>query len=151
RRVEEEKAKGEATRQRWEAEANLARALTAEKSAKDSLKLAEKNFKLAKRAVDETFGIAKDHKLFKRGEISPSLRELRKALLERPLPFYQDFEVQRPGDRAARAEVYLQPSRLGDIHRLLARRAEALKHYGEAERAARDLFKRRPEEPSRLI
>jgi hypothetical protein len=79
-----------------QAEANLARAVKAEGEAKRNLERAEANLALAKKAVDDCFGIARDHPLLQGAMPGDVLHQLKCLLLEKVLPFYQNFRARRP-------------------------------------------------------
>jgi serine/threonine-protein kinase len=111
-----------------EAEVNLERALTAEEQAKDNLARAEDNLKLARRAVDECFNVAKEHPLFQ----GPRMEKAKKLLLEKTLPFYRQFRAQRPGDRGLRHAEAEQLFRVAYIESFLGHYREALRVYRQA-------------------
>lgn len=82
-----------------EAKANLRRAEVNDRLARGQMKQAEANLKLARQAVDDAFGIAKDHPLMKGEKVSPELRQLKRELLEKALPFYQKLRDRKPGEK----------------------------------------------------
>jgi len=139
-----EEAEGVATARLAEAETNLGRALKAEEEAKRQLTRAEDNLTLAKTAVDDFFGIAKKHNLLSKDAHTPALRRLRKELLEKALPFYQNFRVQRPGRRDALLDVWEQHAQLGYIQSELGNARAALAQYQSAEEAIRRLARAEP-------
>src|SRR5262249_27251259 len=61
------------------------RAVDAETEAKENLKEARANLALAKKAVNETFDVAKNHPLLQQ----PGMHAVRKLLLEKALPLYK--------------------------------------------------------------
>src|SRR5262249_780534 len=77
------------------------RARDAEAEAKENLARAEANLALAKKAVNDTFDVAKEHPLLQKEGMHP----VRRLLLEKALPFYKRFHEARGDDPAARAEL----------------------------------------------
>src|SRR5262249_7292362 len=67
----------------------------AEEEARTQLARAEANLELARKAVDECFGLAEKHPLFQAGH----MKRVKKLLLEKTLPFYKHFRAQKPEDR----------------------------------------------------
>jgi serine/threonine-protein kinase len=125
------------------AEQNLERALEAEAQAKANLKQAEANLKLARQAVDECFNVARDHPLFQ----SPRLKEAKKLLLEKTLPFYRRFRSQRPDDRGLQQEEAEQLYRVAYIEQTLGHSSDALKAYRQARVLAARLVHDHPDVP----
>jgi serine/threonine-protein kinase len=126
-----------------DSEANLERALQAEQDAKQNLECAQANLKLAKRAVDECFNVAKEHPVFQR----PGMEKAKKSLLEKTLPFYKNFRAQRPDDpvlQREEAELWL---RVAYIEFALGRYAEARQAYEQAGDLLGKLVKAHPEVP----
>src|SRR5262249_49663129 len=130
-----------------EVQANLARAEKAEAEAKAHLKQSEANFALARKVVDECFGIAKDHPLLQGPLLSDELHRLKRLLLEKALPFYQQFRAARPGDRGIERDLLVQHSHIAYIQNELGSKAEALVNYQQAEQAIRELLKAHPGVP----
>jgi serine/threonine-protein kinase len=64
--------------------------------AREARQQAEDNLKQARQAVDDTFLICRENPLFK----GPAMREHRRLLLTKALPFYQNFLRQKGDDRA---------------------------------------------------
>jgi tetratricopeptide (TPR) repeat protein len=89
---------------------------------------AEANLALAKQAVDECFLIAKEHPLLEREE----MEAVRRRLLEKALPFYRNFRMQRPDDPGLKEELAGIAFRVGYITRQIGQDAEALAAYQEA-------------------
>jgi serine/threonine-protein kinase len=118
----------ETARQRDHAEENLERAVEAEKEAKANLARAEANLTLARQAVGECFGLAREHPLLQ----ADRARKVRKLLMEKTLPFYQNFRQQRPDDPALAAEQAEYLSRVGYITAEIDRKAEAVRNYEQA-------------------
>ncbi len=129
-----ERERAETARQRDEARQNLARAVTAEGKAKENLERAEANLKLAKKAVDDTYGLVKNHRLFQQRRH----REVRKLLLEKVLPYYNSFSFQRPDDRALAFEQATYLSAAADITHEIGRQSDAIRLYEQA----RDVYQK---------
>src|SRR5262249_42568045 len=127
--------------------ANLSRAEGAERVAKGNLERAGENFRLARKVVDEWVGIARDHPLLKEPKVGGELHRLKRLLLEKALPFYQQFRAARPGDPGLQRDVWRQHFRVGYIQYELGSREEALHSYRQAEQAARQLVKAQPGVP----
>ena len=89
----------------------LTRALGAEKEAKDNLLHAEDNLNLARKAVDECYNIAKEHPRFQ----EEGLKDVKKLLMEKALPFYKNFRSQRPDDPKLDEETDAQIDRVAYI------------------------------------
>jgi serine/threonine-protein kinase len=96
--------------------------------------LAEANLALARQAVDECFLIAKEHPLLQQEE----LRQVRKLLLEKALPFYRQFKERRPDDPAVQEDLAAISFRLGFISNELGSPSEARAAYT----TARELYER---------
>jgi len=120
-----EEARGNEEKQRLEAEANLA---------------------LAKKAVDECFGIAKTHPLLKRPQLGDELHQLKRLLLVKALPLYEALSARRPGGPGSERDVWDQHFRVGYIQHELGSKEKALDHLRQAERTARQLVKAQPDE-----
>ncbi|MFO0876053.1 MAG: serine/threonine-protein kinase [Gemmataceae bacterium] len=78
----------------------------------------EKNFALARRAVDESLDVARNDRLLDR----PDMLSVRRKLLEKALGFYEEFAARRPdsaGVQAGQAETFF---RLGSIYLALGQR-----------------------------
>jgi serine/threonine-protein kinase len=117
-----------------EAEENLGRALAAEQEASE-------NFEQARKAVDECFGLAKDDPLLQ----PDHLRQVRKRLLEKTLPFYEWFAGRSPGDEALRERQAEYLFRVGHITSEIGRQAQALQSYARARDTLLQLSKARPD------
>jgi serine/threonine-protein kinase len=109
--------------------------------AKSNLQLAESNLQLAKQAVDECFGVAKEHPLLQGQE----MKAVKKLLLEKALPFYENFQVQRPEDPALQEEMAGITYRVGYISSEIGRKPEAMNSYQEALRIYMHLTEKHPE------
>jgi serine/threonine-protein kinase len=105
--------------------------------------LAEANLRLAKKAVDDCFQLAKEHPLLQQ----ENMRQVRKLLLEKALPFYEQFRAQRPEDPRIRVEMAGNHYRVGYITAELGRNADAEQSYGEALLLYEQLAKEHPEVP----
>jgi serine/threonine-protein kinase len=103
--------------------------------------LAEANLKLAKLAVDDCFQLAKEHPLLQQ----ENMRQVRKLLLEKALPFYERFRAQRQDDPRIRGEMADNHFRVGYITAELGRNADAQQSYGDARRLFEQLAKAHPE------
>jgi serine/threonine-protein kinase len=103
--------------------------------------LTEANLRLAKQAVDDCFQLAKEHPLLQQ----ENMRQVRKLLLEKALPFYERFRVQRQDDPHIRAEMADNHYRVGYITAELGRNAEAQQSFGEALRLCEQLVQEHPE------
>jgi serine/threonine-protein kinase len=104
------------------------RAIGAEKQARQHLARAEKNLALARKAVGDCFGVAKDHPLLQREE----MKAVKKLLLETALPFYQNFQAQRPNDPGTEEDLADQFFQVGYITSELGREEEALNAFDQA-------------------
>jgi serine/threonine-protein kinase len=109
--------------------------------AEANLRLAESNLALAKQAVDECFGIAKEHPLL-HGEEMQAIKEL---LLQKALLFYGNFRVQRPEDPAIQEEMAGIAFRVGYITSEIGQKSEALAAYREAMHLYTALAEKHPE------
>src|SRR5262249_3045267 len=96
---------------------------------------------LAKQAVDECFGVAKEHPLLQRQE----MKAVKRLLLQKALPFYENFRVQRPQDPAIQEEIADIAFRVGYITDEIGRKAEALASFQEALRLYSALLDKYPE------
>ena len=110
------------------AEDHLVRAVTAEATAKGNLELAEGNLKLARKAVDECFNIAKEHPRLQ----DESLMDVKKLLLEKALPFFKYFRAQRPDDAQIDANSAGNLLSVAYITSEIAGKKEALASYEQA-------------------
>jgi tetratricopeptide (TPR) repeat protein len=92
---------------------------------------AEANLGLARAAVDQTL-LSTERDPAALGADVPQMRELRRELLEKARPFYEEFIAQDPDNDDLRYQQALAHDRLGDIHRALDRRDEAARAYEAA-------------------
>jgi serine/threonine protein kinase len=127
-----------------EARANMERALAAEAEARANQARAEANFRLARQAVDEYLGVAKEHPLMQ----GPNTDKLRKLLLEKALPFYRQFRSQRPDDPALNREDAEQWRRVAAITGELGRKGEAAGAYEQARQRYQALVQAHPDDPT---
>jgi serine/threonine-protein kinase len=102
---------------------------------------AEANLDLAKKAVDDCFVLATEDELLKQ----ESMRPVRRLLLQKALPFYQDFQVQRRADPAFQAEQAHNFSRVALTNQLLGSHAEAAEAGERAVALWKDLAAANPE------
>jgi serine/threonine-protein kinase len=115
-------------------------ALTARNDALSARDLAQQNFELARKAVDEYLTRVGQNPLLK----EQGLHELRQELLGAALGYYRDFLRQRGDDPSVRAEVAAAQERVGDIELELGRPAEALEAYDRALALIGPLARQRP-------
>jgi serine/threonine-protein kinase len=104
---------------------------------------AEANLKLAKQAVDDCFQLAKEHPLLQ----PENMRQVRKLLLEKALPFYERFRARRQDDPGIRAELADNHFRVGYIMDEMGRNADAERAYEDALRLREPLAHDHPEVP----
>jgi serine/threonine-protein kinase len=112
----------------WAVQAEQARTAQQRDQAQANLTLASHNFDLAKRAVDECFLTAKNQPLLQRA----NLRQVRRLLLEKALPFYEGFQAQRPDDPALQPTLAANYYRVAYILAELGRQPEAQVAYDKA-------------------
>jgi tetratricopeptide (TPR) repeat protein len=111
----------ETVRQRDRAHVNLARARQAEDEAKANLRRAEDNLRLARRAVDDCFGVAKDHPLLQ----ARNMRPVKELLLRKTLPYYRDFRARAPDNLNLAVLQALSLYRVGTITAEIGQRRAA--------------------------
>jgi Flp pilus assembly protein TadD/energy-coupling factor transporter ATP-binding protein EcfA2 len=92
---------------------------------------AEQNLLLARNAVNIIVSSASRAHARESAEI-PEVEELRRRLLSKAQSFYLVFARQSPQSAELRQESALAHSSLGDIHRLLEERADAVREYESA-------------------
>lgn len=92
---------------------------------------AQANLELARRAVDESLAAA-DRDQSQIGGDVPQVQELRRELLSKAEGFYRAFMNQEPRNREMRRDFARAHLRLGHINRMLDRRDEAEREYGQA-------------------
>jgi tetratricopeptide (TPR) repeat protein len=104
-----------------EAKTNEARALAAEKRART-------NFDLARKAVDDCYGVALKHPLLQEPDAEP----IKNLLLQKTQPFYDNFRVQddRDPDLALAQATYL--FRAGEITALIGKTTTAVEQLEKA-------------------
>jgi tetratricopeptide (TPR) repeat protein/tRNA A-37 threonylcarbamoyl transferase component Bud32 len=102
--------------------------------AQANLELAETNYQQAKKAVDDCFLLATEEPLLQQ----ESMRQARKLLLERALPFYQGFKDRRGDDPAVLAGLARNRLKVAYITREIGRQNDALRACEQA----RDLLSR---------
>jgi serine/threonine-protein kinase len=101
---------------------------------------AEHNLDLAKKAVDRFYRMATDDPLFAQGR----MRQARSRILEEVLPYYQDFEGQRPDDPELPRQIAEQRFRVAHILDEVGRKQDAVRAYEEAIELHRRLAERLP-------
>lgn len=96
---------------------------------------ADANLALARKAIDDCFGLARDHPLFQEPRMAPA----KKLLVEKTLPFFKDFRPQADLDQRGRADEAEQCHRLaqadlalGDLDAAEKDYRLALTQYGRA-------------------
>lgn len=92
---------------------------------------AEQNLLLARNAVNIIVSSASRAHAQESAEI-PEVEELRRQMLSKAQSFYLVFAGQSPQSAELRQESAWAHSRLGDIHRLLEERADAVREYETA-------------------
>lgn len=111
--------------------------------AKANLQRAEENLDLAKKAVDDCYILATENPLLQQ----ESFRSIRDLLLEKALPYYQDFRAQRQDDDRIQAGLAWNLIRVGDITREIGREREALAAYEQAAGLLKALAAEQPDDP----
>jgi serine/threonine-protein kinase len=102
--------------------------------AQENLERAEANLELARKAVDECFLIAQESPLLQQ----PNLAPVKRLLLEKALPFYERFRLQRANDPGLLAVQAGNQLRVGIITKAVGRKSDARRPLEEA----RALFER---------
>jgi serine/threonine-protein kinase len=125
----------------WAVRAEQGKTANQRDQAEANLRLAESNLALAKQALDECFGIAQEHPLLQQEE----MKAVKRLLLEKALPFYHNFRVQRPEDPGIQWEMAGIAYRVGYISDEIGRKSEALASYQEALRLCTALAEKHPE------
>jgi serine/threonine-protein kinase len=105
--------------------------------------LAQQNFDLARKAVDDYLTRVAQNPLLK----EQGLHSLRQDLLEAALSYYRAFLGQRGDDPNLRTEASAAYERVGDIHVELGRPSDALAAYGQALVLIEPLVRDRPGDP----
>src|SRR5262249_37934717 len=96
----------------------------------DQRRRAEKNFLMARRAVDDYLTTVSQNTLLK--SHLPGLQPLRKQLLEKALQYYQEFLRERAEDRGQKAATAAAFYRVGDITGAIGSKPAALDSLGRA-------------------
>jgi tetratricopeptide (TPR) repeat protein len=104
--------------------------------------LAEANLTLAKQAVDECFVVATEEPMLQQ----PAMRGVRRLLLQKALPFYQNFRAQRQDDPAVQGELAWNHFRIAFITADTGRQRDAEESYRQAVAAWEALARARPED-----
>jgi serine/threonine-protein kinase len=95
--------------------------------AREQRTLAEENFRLARRAVDEYFTQVSENTLL--DSPVPGMQPLRKELLRTALRYYREFQARHRDDPSLRAELARACYRIGQIERAVGTRGESLAAY----------------------
>jgi serine/threonine-protein kinase len=90
--------------------------------------LAEANLALARQAVDECFDVAQKHPLLEQEH----MRQVRKLLLEKALPFYRNFKTRRPDKPGIKHVMAKIAFRVGYIASQAGQESEEAAAYQEA-------------------
>jgi serine/threonine-protein kinase len=122
---------------------NQAAAQKAEAQAKKELARADHNLKLARHAVDECFGVAREHPLLQ----GDNLKQVKKLLLTRTLPFFNHFSKQTPEDRTLTEQQVEDLFKVGYITDEIGSKEEALAWYERARAVLLALVKAHPRVP----
>jgi serine/threonine protein kinase/tetratricopeptide (TPR) repeat protein len=117
------------------------RARQAERTAEQKRQEADRNFTLARRAVENYLAKVTENRRL----TEVDLHGLRKELLEAALPFYEQFVQQSENDPALRAEQGRAYERLGKVRHLLGEVGKALAHFQEMKAIFEELTKLYPE------
>jgi serine/threonine-protein kinase len=89
---------------------------------------AMRNLARAQEAVDQCFLLAAEDPLLQ----TDRLQAVRKMLLLKALPFYRDFEIQKPDDRGIREELGRNFFRVAFITDQIGSKDEAIQNYEQA-------------------
>ena len=104
--------------------------------------LAERNFELARTAVQDYFVTISEETLLKQH----GMQDLRRALLQQALDYYEDFLTQRAEDPRLKREVAEAHYLAGKITQTIASPATALEHFQAASALQEELFKKSPDD-----
>jgi len=132
--------KDEALRQKGQA---LQEAKASEEAAQAQEKLARENLSRARRAVDQLLTRVATERLFH----VPHMEQLRRALLQDAVKFYQEFLDNQSTDPQLRFEAAQTYERLGHVQRDLGEIDRALAAYHQAIAALEQLAAESPKEP----
>ena len=131
-------------KQRDEARDNLFRAMKAEEQARQSLRRAEDNLRLARKAIDDCYNTATKDALFQQ----PRMEKPKRLLLALTLPFYKNFRVQLPDDRELQRAEAEQWYRVASIEHVLVRTRESKEAYEQARELQIKLARAHPGVPA---
>jgi tetratricopeptide (TPR) repeat protein len=106
--------------------------------------LAEENFRLARRAVDEYFTQVSENTLL--DSPVPGMQPLRKELLRTALRYYREFQARHRDDPSLRAELARACYRIGRIEGAVGTHGESLAAYEEARMLGEALVRERPDD-----
>jgi serine/threonine protein kinase/tetratricopeptide (TPR) repeat protein len=96
--------------------------------AQENLQLANANFDLARKAVDEYYTVATKEPLLQK----ENMRNVRKLILEKALPLYRGFRAQRRDDADIEASLAANYFRVGSITAEIGRKTDAIEAYQQA-------------------
>jgi serine/threonine-protein kinase len=96
--------------------------------ARENLRLADANFELARKAVDDYYTVVTEEPLLEQEK----MRQVRKRLLEKALPLYMGFQTQRPEDPQIEAALASNYFRVASITAEIGRSADAIEAYKQA-------------------
>lgn len=117
------------------------RARQAEQSAEQKRQEANRNFSLARRAVEDYLAKVTENKRL----TDADFHGLRKELLQAALPFYEQFVQRSENDPALRAEQGRAHERLGKVRHLLGEMEKALANYQDMKTIFEELTQSYPE------
>jgi serine/threonine-protein kinase len=104
--------------------------------------LAEENFRLARRAVDEYFTQVSENTLL--NSPVPGMQPVRKELLHTALRYYRQFQARHRDDLSLRAELARACYRIGQINSDIGTSEEALAAFEEARTLGEALVREHP-------
>jgi tetratricopeptide (TPR) repeat protein len=114
--------------------------------AREQRALAEENFRLARRAVDEYFTQVSESTLL--DSPVPGMQPLRKEPLRTALRYYREFQARHRDDPGLRAELARACYRIGQIEGDVGTSEEALVAYEEARTLGEALIREHPDDPA---
>jgi serine/threonine-protein kinase len=133
-----------AERQRETAQHERDLADAAQSQAQTNLELANRNFALARKAVDDCFLLATEDPLLQQ----QNMQRVRRLLLAKALPFYEGFRTQHADNQGLEAELAGTYDKVGTITAEIGRQQEALDALERARQLVDRLVTTSPNEPS---